>query len=214
LNAGPARRIPAEELDRGLDALGLDLPAAARSTLLRYIELLARWNRAYNLTAVRDPVEMVRRHLLDSLAIAPHVRGPRLADIGSGAGLPGIPLAVALPAVECTLLEANGKKARFLRQTAAELNIANIVVAHARAEQYQPETKFDTLVARAFAELPAIIAAAGHLCRRDGRILAMKGRHPRDELTTPPGFTVERVVPYAVPGIDAERHLVIIRREQ
>jgi 16S rRNA (guanine527-N7)-methyltransferase len=204
----------AQDLDRGLAGLDLDLPAPARATLLSYLELLARWNRAYNLTAVRDPDEMVPRHLLDSLAVAAHVRGPRAADVGTGAGLPGIPLAVALPEVEWTLIEVNGKKARFLRQAVAELGLSNIVVVHAHAEQYQPETKFDTLVARAFADIPAIIAAAGHLCRLQGRILAMKGRHPRDELNVAPAFEVERVVSYRVPGVDAERHLVIIRRVQ
>jgi len=204
----------AQDLDHGLAELGLDLPPPARATLLSYVDLLARWNRAYNLTAVRDPGEMVPRHLLDSLAVAAHVRGPRAADIGTGAGLPGIPLAVALPDIAWTLVEANGKKARFLRQAATELGLTNIVVAHARAEQYQPESKFDTLVARAFADIPAFIAAAGHLCRLQGRILAMKGRHPRDELNVAPAFEVERVVSYRVPGLDAERHLVIIRRVQ
>lgn len=192
-------------------ALGLTLPADAERRLLDYLRLLAKWSSAYNLTAVRDPSEMVTRHLLDSLAVAPHVRGPEVLDIGTGAGLPGIPLALALPEFAFTLLDSNAKKTRFVTQAVAELGLTNVCVVNARAEDFHPPRPFATLIARAFASIPDMLAACAHLCAPGGRILAMKGKLPEDELAALPGpwrvVVAERL---AVPGLQATRHLVII----
>ncbi|MCC6209088.1 MAG: 16S rRNA (guanine(527)-N(7))-methyltransferase RsmG [Gammaproteobacteria bacterium] len=200
-------------LDAGLAALGLALPPAVRRGLLDYLVLLEKWNRAYNLTAVRDRGEMVARHLLDSLSIVPYIKTPRIIDVGSGAGLPGIPLALALPACRLVLLDSNRKKTRFLSQAVAELRLGNVAVESLRAEEYRPDEGFDTVVTRAFASLAEIVAAAGHLCRSDGCLLAMKGRYPAEELAAlPPSFRLLAVEPLRVPGLDAERYLVRLAR--
>ncbi|HEY6942856.1 16S rRNA (guanine(527)-N(7))-methyltransferase RsmG [Dokdonella sp.] len=199
-----------QRLGAGLAALRLELPAAAVERLLDYVELLQRWNATYNLSAVRAPVDMVTRHLLDSLAVAPYVRGATLADLGTGAGLPGIPLAIAAPERAVTLVDSNGKKTRFLRAAVRELHLANVSVAEARVESMRG--RFDCITARAFATLADMLAWGGHLLAPGGLWLALKGRHPQDEIDAlPPGFSVEAVVPLAVPGLEAERHVVIIR---
>lgn len=199
------------QLDQGLAALGLNTPGL-RAGLLRYLELLQKWNKAYNLSAVRDPAEMVTRHLLDSLAVLPWVRGPRLLDIGSGPGLPGIPLALARPELEVVLLDSNGKKTRFLTQARLELGIANIQVVNARVEDYAPEQRFDTIISRAFAELGLFVELAAPLLAEQGALLAMKGRLDENELEKIPAERVKldshRL---EVPGLDAERHLVHLR---
>lgn len=200
-----------ERLCAGVARLGLALDDAAIARLLAYVELLERWNAAYNLTAVRDPAEMVTRHLLDSLAIAPHVRGATLADLGSGAGLPGIPLAIAAPEREMLLVDSNGKKARFLREAVRRLGLERVRVAESRVENLAGA--FECITARAFASLAEMLAAGGHLLAHDGIWLAMKGRIDRDELDAiPAGFRVEKIVALDVPGLDAERHLVILKR--
>jgi len=200
-----------QRLDAGLSALGIALDESAMARLLDYVDLLQRWNAAYNLTAVRDPAEMVTRHLLDSLAILPHVSGATLADLGSGAGLPGIPLAIAAPARETLLVDSNGKKARFLREAVRKLALANARVAESRVENV--EGTFDCITARAFASLGDMLAWGGHLLARDGCWLALKGRFPDDELAdVPDAFEIERTVELNVPGLDAERHLVILKR--
>lgn len=174
------------------------------------MRLLAKWNSAYNLTAVREPADMVARHLLDSLAILPYLHGRRVLDIGTGAGLPGIPLAVARPDLAFTLLDANAKKTRFVTQAVGELRLDNVEVVQSRAEHYRPAEKFDTLVSRAFAGIADMLAAARHLCAPGGRFLAMKGTYPKDELAAvPAGYAVEvRVL--TVPGLAAERHVAIL----
>jgi len=195
----------------GLSALSLALDDAAIERLLDYVELLERWNAAYNLTAVRDPAEMVTRHLLDSLAIAPHVTGATLADLGSGAGLPGIPLAIAVPEREILLVDSNGKKARFLREAVRKLALAKTRVAESRVENV--EGTFECITARAFASLGDMLAWGGHLLAPNGRWLALKGRFPDDELAgVPAAFEIDKTIELNVPGLDAERHLVILKR--
>lgn len=201
------------ELDAGLRTLGL-APALAEP-LLAYLALLLRWNKTYNLTAVRDPREMVVRHLLDSLAMVPHVEGlATLADLGTGPGLPGIPLAIALPQLRVTLVESNGKKARFLREAVRQLKLSNAEVAESRIEAVDRPGAFDAITARALATLPDILAVGGHLPKVEGgRLLAMKGVHPVDEIAAlPAGWRLDAVTPLQVPGLDAERHLIVIAR--
>lgn len=206
MNSDPLRT----RLDRGLAALGLPLPAPERERLLAYVRLLVRWNSAYNLTAVRDPLEMVTRHLLDSLVVAPHLHGVRVLDVGTGPGLPGIPLAVARPELAFTLLDANAKKTRFVVQAVGELVLKNVEVVQTRVKNYRPSRIFDTVVSRAFASIADMLAHARHLCAPGGRFLAMKGAYPEEELKAlPAGYDVE-VVPLTVPGLDAARHVVIV----
>ena len=201
-----------EALDAGLEALGLPLAGAQRAGLLAYVALLAKWNRAYNLTAVREPREMVSRHLLDSLAVAPHLSGTRLVDVGSGAGLPGIPLALACPERTVVLLDSNGKKTRFMTQAAAELGLGNVSVVHSRVEAYAPEPRFDLVISRAFASLADMLRTTAHLVTAQGRFLAMKGAYPAAELEAlPEGFVLEEAIRLRVPGLDAERHLIALR---
>ena len=260
------------DLDAGLAALGLD--HALAEPLVRYLSLLQRWNAAYNLTAIREPREMVTKHLLDSLAMVPAmvgvpglpglgVPGPKvgvpdspekvgvpdssvpdssipdsqlsgkvgipdlhrkvgvpdpqtagLADLGTGPGLPGIPLAIAIPGLRVTLVESNGKKARFLREAVRTLGLGDVDVAESRIEALDRPGRYAAITARALATLPQILALGGHLLATDGVLLAMKGARPDDEIAAlPPGWAVREVRPLRVPGLDAERHLVVIGRE-
>lgn len=198
------------ELEAGLAQLSLE-PALARP-LLDYLALLARWNATYNLTAIRDPREMLAKHLLDSLAMQPFVRDiATLADLGTGPGLPGIPLAIATPGLQVTLVESNGKKARFLREAVRQLKLGNVRVAESRIEAFRPDAVFDAITARALATLPLILELGGHLLGPDGRLLAMKGVVPDDEIAAlPPGWGVAAIHPLQVPGLSAERHLLEI----
>ncbi|WP_297902980.1 16S rRNA (guanine(527)-N(7))-methyltransferase RsmG [Metallibacterium sp.] len=202
---------PAAILADGLHMLGLGaaVPAATQQRLLEYLQLLDRWNQRYNLTAVRERAAMVTRHLLDSLVLLPHVRGTRLADLGSGAGLPGIPLALARPDLHVTLVDSNGKKARFL-QAAVDTFALNAEVAHLRVEALNGT--FDTLTARAFASLPDMLRWGGHLLTPNATWLAQKGKYPADELAALPAGYAAETLPLSVPGLDAARHVVIIRR--
>jgi 16S rRNA (guanine527-N7)-methyltransferase len=178
---------------------------------LAYLALLQKWNRVYNLTGVRDAREMVTRHLLDSFAIMPFVAGPRVLDIGTGAGLPGIPLALALPDVEFVLLDSSSKKVQFVRHVVTELALDNVAVVCQRAQQYVPAAGFDTLVTRALASIKEILAVVRPLCARGGRVLVMKGLFPTEELAElPDGYNVVRVARLQVPGLRARRHLVHI----
>ncbi len=212
---GMNRELPQdlrEELKAGLIAWSLD--AALAEPLLAYLSLLDRWTRPYTLTAIRDPREMVAKHLLDSLAMQPFVRDvATLADLGTGPGLPGIPLAIALPALQVTLVESNGKKARFLREAVRTLKLGNARVAEARAEAVDEPGAYEAITARALAPLPDILAVGGHLLAPGGRLLAMKGARPDDEIAAlPAGWRLEAVHPLAVPGLAAERHLVVVAR--
>ena len=198
-------------LDEGLAAMGLDLPDSVRGRLIDYVELLARWNSAYNLTAVRDPGEMVARHLLDSLAIAAHVSGASLADLGTGAGLPGIPLALLQPERQFTLVDSNGKKARFLREAVRSLKLANVRVFEGRVQDVPGQ--FDCITARAFATLADMLNWAGGLLADGGSWLAMKGKLQDEEIAAlPAGFRIEQTLALAVPGTVGERHLIVIRK--
>lgn len=202
-------------LAEGLTELGLKLGEAQQETLLRYILLLEKWNKTYNLTAVREPDRMLGLHILDSLAILPHLGDARtLLDVGTGAGLPGIPMAIAAPALHVTMLDAIAKKTTFVRQAIGELALTNADVATARVEQFVPTRKFDVVVSRAFAELKDFIDGAGHLCADTGTLLAMKGVYPHDEIARlPAGFVVERSLSLHVPQIDGQRHLLIIKKK-
>lgn len=197
----------------GLAALGLpDMLLADR--LLEYLALLTRWNAAYNLTAIREPAQMLTLHLLDSLSIAPFVRG-RLADIGAGAGLPGIPLALARPDLDVTCVESNGKKVRFQRQVQRQLGLPNLHPVQARAEDFLPTAPFDCLVSRAFGSLAQFVRVGGHLLAPGGRLLAMKGAEPADEIAAlPAGWRITATHALVVPGLDAQRRLLVIEREK
>ena len=202
-------------LQQGCDQLGLPLGAQQLQQLVDYLALLAKWNKAYNLTAIRDEVQMVTRHLLDSLAISGHITGERLIDVGSGAGLPGVPLAIVFPHREFLLVDSNGKKTRFLFQVKTALRLDNMEVCQARVETLQVARPFDTVLSRAFASLPDMIRDCRHLLAPEGRLLAMKGAYPAQELESV-GKTGASVAVHSitVPGLDEQRHLVEIALPQ
>jgi len=198
-------------LSAGTTELGLAPSADAFERLLDYVELLMRWNSAYNLTAVREPHEILTRHLLDSLAIAPLVRGDTLADLGTGAGLPGIPLAILEPARRHTLIDSNGKKTRFLREAVRTLRLDNVCVEQCRVEAARGS--YDCITARAFTTLKQMLLLGGHLLADGGIWLALKGQLDKDDVTDlPAGFRVADVQLLKVPGLAAARHVVIIQR--
>lgn len=202
---------PGERLDRGLRELHLDLPAKSRQQLLDYLGLIQKWNRVYSLTAVREPLNMVGQHLLDSLAVLPYIAGERILDVGSGAGLPGIPLAVAFPEAKVTLIDANHKKAAFLQQALIELDATNAEVVCERVETWRPERGYDMVISRAFSELQAFIAGAGSLVAPGGLLAAMKGVYPHDELARiPAGYRLRDVITLRVPYVRGERRLVLV----
>lgn len=201
-------------LGPGLKTLGVTLPEGGEARLAGFAELLLQWNKAYNLTAVRDPAEVLTKHLLDSLAVLPFVQGSPVLDVGTGAGLPGIPLALALPDTRFVLLDSNGKKTRFITHAAAVLPLPNVAALQARIEDYRPEMPFATVLSRAFASLGDFLALAGHACAPGGRLLAMKGAPDQAELRDlPPGFRLRGVHPLKVPGLDAERCVVEIQKD-
>ena len=203
----------AEELSRGAQQLGVNLSEHQHSQLLAYLALLIKWNKAYNLTAVRDPDEMVSRHLLDSLSVVPFIEGERWLDVGSGGGMPGIPLAILFPGMKVTVLDSNGKKTRFLTQVRLELKLDNLEVIHSRAEAYQPALPFTGIVSRAFSSLEDFTGWTRHMGDTDTRWLAMKGLHPVDELVAlPADFHLDSAQALTVPGCQGQRHLLILRR--
>ena len=203
----------AAELAEGLGKMGLELETAVQTRLLAYIDLLAKWNRSYNLTAVRKPEQMLVRHLFDSLVIHSFLRGPRILDVGTGAGLPGIPLALACPEHDFTLLDSNSKKTRFITQAVAELGLDNVTVVQSRIEAYTA-AGFDTIVSRAFSSLAEFVSAVQPLLTADGILLAMKGLYPRAELAELPArFSLVQNIKLQVPNLNAERNLLIIQRD-
>lgn len=202
-------------LKQGIKQLALPITEQQQEQLLGYLELLAKWNKAYNLTAVRDINEMVSRHLLDSLSIVPYIKGNYWLDVGSGGGMPGIPLAIIFPDIEFTLLDSNGKKTRFLTQVALELKLTNVQVINQRAESFHVKQPFTGIVSRAFSSLADFVNLTKHLANEQTEWLAMKGVYPEQELQTlPTEFKVESDYQLTVPNCEGQRHLLIIKQVQ
>jgi 16S rRNA (guanine527-N7)-methyltransferase len=196
------------QLQNGCELLGFDFSAQQYQQLIDYVGLMAKWNKVYNLTSIRDEQEMVSRHLLDSLAITNYIDADNLLDVGTGGGLPGIPLAIVKPHMQITLLDSNSKKTRFLQQVKAELNLDNVTVVHSRVEQANVP-KFQVVTARAFATIKEIIDLAGRHCDDAGHLVLMKGIYPQQELDAAgDGFTLKDVITLDVPNCDGERHVV------
>lgn len=201
----------AEKLATGIAQMGLQISRDKQVLLLRYLELLAKWNKVYNLTAVRDPMDMVTLHLLDSLSVLPYITGKFLLDVGSGGGLPGVVLAICLPELQVTTIDAVQKKAIFMRQAKGELGLSNLQVVHARVESFESDIFYEMIISRAFSELDQFMALTQHLLADDGHWLAMKGVSPQAELDA---LKVKDsvVYPLFVAGLNAERHLAIIKK--
>lgn len=200
------------KLSRLLDEAGISLTDHQKNQLVAYVDMLNKWNKAYNLTSVRDPNEMLIRHILDSIVVAPHLQGERFIDVGTGPGLPGIPLSIVRPECKFTLLDSLGKRVRFLRQVQHELKLGNIEPVQSRVEAFVSEPPFDGVISRAFASLNDMVSWCKHLPAQEGRFYALKGLVPDDEIAQlPDGYTVESVIELRVPQLDGERHLVIIK---
>lgn len=199
-------------LEQQSEKMALSLTNEQLDTLIAYLQLLVKWNKAYNLTAVKDPVEMVSRHLLDSLSLLPFVKGPRIVDVGSGPGLPSIPLAICRPDLQITSIDSNGKKTRFQNQAKVELGLRNLTIINGRAEACK-DGPFDEVVSRAFASIADMIKWTHQLCREEGVFLAMKGLYPEVELTElPTGFELKTSHSLNVPGTQGARHLMVLGR--
>ncbi|AVY96995.1 MULTISPECIES: 16S rRNA (guanine(527)-N(7))-methyltransferase RsmG [Lelliottia] len=200
------------KLSRLLDEAGISLTDHQKNQLVAYVDMLNKWNKAYNLTSVRDPNEMLIRHILDSIVVAPYLQGERFIDVGTGPGLPGIPLSIVRPECQFTLLDSLGKRVRFLRQVQHELKINNIEPVQSRVEAFPSEPPFDGVISRAFASLNDMVSWCKHLPAQEGRFYALKGLVPEDEIAQlPVGYVVESIVKLQVPQLDGERHLVIIK---
>jgi len=200
------------KLTRLLDQAGISLTDHQKNQLVGYVDMLHKWNKAYNLTSVRDPNEMLVRHILDSIVVAPHLQGERFIDVGTGPGLPGIPLSIVRPECQFTLLDSLGKRVRFLRQVQHELKLENIQPVQSRVEEFPAEPPFDGVISRAFASLNDMISWCKHLPAQNGRFYALKGILPEDEIAQlPEGFTVESAIKLRVPQLEGERHLVIVK---
>ncbi|HUF21412.1 MAG TPA: 16S rRNA (guanine(527)-N(7))-methyltransferase RsmG [Burkholderiales bacterium] len=200
----------AATLRDGLLALGLPLEAAAQHKLLAYLALVQKWNKVYNLTAIHDETKLVSHHLLDCLAVVRWLSGDTVLDVGSGAGLPGIPIAIACADKIVTLLDSSHKKTAFLQQVKTELDLQNVQVETARVEAYRPTQGYDVVISRAFAELAEFYRAARALCAPGGRLIAMKGVYPDEEIAQMPSGAVEKIVPLVVPALSAQRHLIFL----
>jgi len=200
------------KLSRLLDEAGISLTDHQKNQLVAYVDMLHKWNKAYNLTSVRDPNEMLIRHILDSVVAAPHLVGSRFIDVGTGPGLPGIPLSIVLPDAHFTLLDSLGKRIRFLRQVQHELGLTNITPVQSRVEDFPAEPPFDGVISRAFASLNDMVSWCHHLPGQEGRFYALKGQLPDDEIgQLPAEFAVDSVIKLRVPQLDGERHLVMIK---
>jgi 16S rRNA (guanine527-N7)-methyltransferase len=205
-------------LAAGIAEMGLDVSAEVQQKLLAYLALLQKWNKVYNLTAVRGPNEMVTLHLLDSLSVLPYVKAKNLLDVGSGGGLPGVVLAMCLPSLQVTTIDTVQKKAIFMRQVKGELGLDNLQVVHARVESFKPAEKFELIISRAFSELALFVKLTKNLLVQNGRWLAMKGQVPHHELDTLAleslNIKVQKIIPLTVAGLDAERHLVVLENNE
>ncbi|WKW42390.1 16S rRNA (guanine(527)-N(7))-methyltransferase RsmG [Kosakonia cowanii] len=200
------------KLSRLLAEAGISLSDQQQQQLVAYVEMLHKWNKAYNLTSVRDPNEMLVRHILDSIVVAPHLHGTRFIDVGTGPGLPGIPLSIVRPESHFTLLDSLGKRVRFLRQVQHELKLTNIEPVQSRVEDFPAEPPFDGVISRAFASLNDMVSWCHHLPGDAGRFYALKGQLPEDEIALlPAGLAVESIVELKVPHLEGERHLVIVK---
>jgi 16S rRNA (guanine527-N7)-methyltransferase len=198
-------------LSQGLEALKISGPEEIKRKLLAFIELLHKWNRVYNLTAIRDKEKMLTHHILDSVAVMPFLYGVDVLDVGSGAGLPGVPLALVSPERQFVLLDSNAKKTRFLQQVKAELGLTNLTVETARVERFHPAKTFDTVISRAYSSISQFLIAAGTHCKQNGVIIAMKGEYPEAELRAiPEGYSIKAVLAVNVPFLQAQRHIVKI----
>ncbi|WP_313678425.1 16S rRNA (guanine(527)-N(7))-methyltransferase RsmG [Pantoea vagans] len=198
-----------------LKAAGISLSDQQKQQLVAYVGLLDKWNKAYNLTSVRDPQQMLVRHILDSIVVAPHLKGSRFIDVGTGPGLPGIPLAIVMPDAHFTLLDSLGKRVRFLRQVQHELGLTNITPVQSRVEAFPAEPPFDGVISRAFASLTDMVNWCHHLPGGEGRFYALKGVRPDDEMAElPAGYLSDAVIKLEVPQLEGDRHLVIIRHQQ
>lgn len=212
-------KLPAEPhlapiLEAGMQQMEVEYSSEQRDMLLAYLQLLMTWNKAYNLTAIRDPGEMIRLHLLDSLAVLPHISGKRLIDVGTGAGLPGIPLAIMCPERDFTLLDSNGKKTRFLFQARCDLGLSNLKEINSRVENHRPEVPYDAVLSRAFTSVADMVKKCSHLLSPEGLFLAMKGKFPQSELSeVGKDYKVNASHTLQVPGVDGERHLIVISRD-
>lgn len=202
-----------EQLKGLLDQAQINLSEAQIEQQLALVGLLDKWNKAYNLTSVRNPNDMLTRHIMDSLAVRKYLHGQRFIDVGTGPGLPGLPLAIAEPDKEFVLLDSLGKRIRFIRQVCHELKLSNVTAVQARVEDYQDEKQFDGVISRAFASLNDMLSWCEHLPAENGRFYALKGLYPQDELEQLPGqYKIESIEQINVPGIDASRHIVIISK--
>lgn len=201
-----------QQLQRGLAELSIELDADRQQQLIQYLELISKWNRHFNLTAIRDINEMLPLHVLDSLTVLPYLRGEKVLDVGTGAGLPGIPLAISRPELHVTLLDSNGKKTRFLTQVKIELGLNNVDVVKERIEDYRPEHKFDVIVSRAFASLTDMINAVKHLITSETRVLAMKADAEQELATCPVGFEPIAIHELTIPGLMVKRQLIEIQQ--
>jgi 16S rRNA (guanine527-N7)-methyltransferase len=201
-----------QKLESGLNSLGIQWDSNQLELLLEYLAMLERWNKTYNLTAVRDPFEMINLHLLDSLAVAPHIAEyENIIDVGTGPGLPGIPLAIMYPQKAFTLLDSNGKKTRFLFQVISQLRLPNVAEVNQRVELHQPAALYDTVLSRAFSSIPDMLENCNHLAAEDACFMAMKGKNPQTELSElEKGYMVSDKCRLNVPGVVGERHLIKI----
>ncbi len=199
-----------QHLTDALAAMGLEPDSRQEAALLDYLALMAKWNKTYNLTAIHEPGRMLTHHILDSLVIAPHVGAGPLLDVGSGAGLPGIPLSILRPGMKVTLMDASQKKCGFMQQVVIELRLSNVTVVHGRVEDFRPSGGFPQVVSRAFSDLSEFVRLTRHLLAEGGEWLAMKGLYPNEEIAQLKGARVKRDVPLHVPGLDADRHLIVM----
>jgi 16S rRNA (guanine527-N7)-methyltransferase len=199
-----------QQLQDALITLCLEIDADKQACLLDYLDLLKKWNKTYNLTAIHEPERMLTHHLLDSLVILPHVTADRLLDVGAGAGLPGIPLAIARPDLSVILIDASHKKAAFMQQAAIDLKLANVIALHGRVEDLDPATKYSQIVSRAFSDLNDFVRLTAPLLAEGGEWLAMKGLYPNEEIAQLKGARVKRDIELHVPGLDADRRLIVL----